>query len=221
MNGLKKDRKFKAVVFDMDGVLLDSERITRIMWKKAGEEYKISDVETAVRDCTGCARPDQWVYLKKKYGEDFPAKEFRERCSFLFHEYADKQGLPLMPYAREILLYLKGRGYRLSLASSTREETVIRELKEASLFDFFETITCGDSVAHSKPDPEIYAKACASLSLLPEECAAVEDSPNGILSAYGAGLSPIMVVDQIEADQDLIPKLYRLCRSLKELELFL
>ncbi len=217
----KNVKKFKAVVFDMDGVLLDSERITRIMWKKAGEEYNISDVETAVKDCTGCARPDQWVYLKKKYGEDFPAKEFRERCSFLFHKYADKNGLPVMPYAREILSYLSGKGYVLSLASSTREKTVIKELKEASLFDFFETITCGDSVLHSKPDPEIYAKACASLSLAPEECAAVEDSPNGIISAYRAGLSPVMVVDQIEADETILPKLYKLCHSLKELELFL
>ena len=215
------DKKFKAVIFDMDGVLFDSERITRIMWKKAGEEYKISGVETAVRECTGRSIDDTCAYLKKRYGEDFPAREFRMRCSELFHSYADKNGLPLMPYAKEILESLKNKGYELALASSTRKVVVERELKEAQLFDYFKTITCGDMVSHSKPDPEIYLAAVSSLNLQSEECAAVEDSPNGIISAYKASLSCIMVPDQIEPDEEIRAMLYKLCSNLKELETFL
>ena len=126
-----------------------------------------------------------------------------------------------MPYAREILEYLTQRGYTLALASSTRTDTVTRELNQAGLFHFFKTVTCGDMVTHSKPDPEIYRKACDSIGISPDRCAAVEDSPNGILSAYAAGLSPVMVVDQIEPTQELLPKIHRVCRSLSELKDFL
>lgn len=211
-------KNIKAVVFDMDGVLLDSERITRIMWAKAGEEYGIDDVAASVKDCTGAARPFQYAYLRRKYGEDFPAEEFRQRCSHLFHEYADANGLPRMTYAKEILEYLKERGYVLALASSTNHDTVERELKEAGLIDFFETITCGDQVKNSKPHPEIYLTAAESIGVAPEDCAAVEDSPNGIRSCHAAGMKSIMVVDQIEPTEDLMPSIWKLCRSLKELE---
>lgn len=210
--------EIKAVVFDMDGVLFDSERITRIMWKKAGDEYGIDDVETAVKDCTGSSRPDQWAYLKQKYGQDFPAKEFRERCSQLFREYVDKDGLPLMPYAKEILEYLSQKNYPLALASSTRKETVHHELKDAGLFDFFNTIVCGDEVEHSKPHPEIYRKACRNLGIENQYCVAIEDSPNGIRSAFGAGMKPIMVPDQIQPSDEIRKMLFSLCPNLESLK---
>lgn len=216
-----KEPALKAIVFDMDGVLFDSERITRLMWARAGEEYHIDDVATAVKDCTGSSRPDQWVYLKKKYGEDFPAKEFRERCSELFHEYVDSNGLPLMPYAKEILEYLTEKNYPLALASSTQSKTVHKELTEAGLIGYFKTLTCGDQVQHSKPNPEIYLRACKSIGLDPSECAAVEDSPNGIRSAFIAGMKCIMVPDQIEPDEEIKRFLWKCPSSLEELKTFL
>lgn len=212
------ENDIKAVVFDMDGVLFDSERITRIMWRKAGEEYGIGDIETSVRDCTGSSRPDQWVYLKNKYGQDFPAKEFRERCSELFHSYVDLNGLPLMPYAGEILEYLSKKNYPLALASSTRKEAVHQELKDAGFFDYFDSIICGDEVAHSKPHPEIYSRACSNLGIESRFCVAIEDSPNGIRSAYGAGMKPIMIPDQIQPTEEIKKMLFRQCQSLEDLK---
>lgn len=214
-------RDIRAVVFDLDGVLLDSERITRVMWARAGKEYGIQDVETAVRDCTGSSRPDQWAYLRNKYGNDFPAEEFRERCSELFHEHVDRHGLPLMPYSREILSYLEDRGYALALASSTNSATVRRELSDAGLLPFFRTVTCGDQVLHSKPDPEIYIRACASIGVEPSACVSVEDSPNGVRSAFSAGMICVMVPDQIQPTQEIERLLFRCCASLEELKCFL
>ena len=213
--------EIRAVVFDMDGVLFDSERITRIMWGKAAAEYGISDFETAVRDCTGSSRTDQYEYLWKKYGRDFPAVEFRERCSVLFHTYADENGLPLMHYAREILDYLAEKKYPLALASSTRKDAVYRELKEADFFKYFSAIICGDEVEHSKPDPEIYLRACSALGVPPEKCVAVEDSPNGIKSVYAAGMMPVMVPDQIQPGDEIKKLLFRLCPTLEDLKSFL
>ena len=215
------ERNIQAVVFDMDGILFDSERITRIMWAQAAKEYGISDVETSVRDCTGSSRPDQWAYLKKKYGSDFPAVEFRERCSTLFHEYVDKHGLPLLPYAKETLSYLANKGYLLALASSTKRVTVIKELSDAGLLGYFKSIVCGDDVTHSKPDPEIYRLSCKKLGVLPEVSLAVEDSPNGIRAAFAAGMKVVMVPDQIAPTKDIEELLFKLCKSLDELRVFL
>ena len=217
----KNMENIDAVIFDMDGVIFDSERITRIMWKKAGEEFNVKDVDSTVAEVTGRSFSDTCSYLKEKYGENFPAVEFRTRCSELFHSYADKNGLPFMSEAKETLDYLKQKGYTLALASSTRQAVVERELKQASIYDYFKTITCGDMVAHSKPDPEIYIKAAESLGADCHRCIAIEDSPNGIISSYRAGMMSVMVVDQIKPTEELKKILYKLCYSLREVRSFL
>lgn len=218
---LMKASAGSAVIFDMDGVLFDSERIVRIQWKRAAEEYHLSGIESVVQECTGRSVQDTWDILKKRYGADFPAQEFRQRCSTLFHEAVDATGLPLMPYAKEILDYLKARQYRIALASSTRTQTVTHELMDAGLYEYFETVTCGDMVAHSKPAPDIYLMACRSLGLAPAVCFAVEDSPNGIRAAYQAGMMPVMVPDQIKPDGAIRLLLYKECASLADLREFL
>lgn len=212
------DKEIKAVVFDMDGVLIDSERISNIAWCQAGAEYKLDDIEGTVLDCTGSSRSDQWIYLRKKYGHDFPAEEFRERCSEISRQYIAEHGMPLLPYAREILEYLKEKRIPIALASSTRKVIVHQELKNIGLFDFFDTIVCGDEVEHSKPLPDIYLKACSQLGLEPEVCVAVEDSPNGIKSAKDAGMMPVMVPDQIQPTEEIKGMLFRLFESLEDLK---
>ncbi len=218
---MNETKDVKAVIFDMDGVIFDSERITRIMWDKAGKEFNISDAVQTCNEVTGASYTDAIQYIQKKYGPTFPAAEFRDRCSKLFHEYADNEGLPFMPYAQETLNYIKSKGYHVALASSTRHNTVEKELKQAGIYDIFETITCGDQVAHSKPDPEIYLTAAKSIGVNPDECVAIEDSPNGIRSAYSAGMRCIMVVDQIQPTEEIKQKLYKLCDNLQEVQQYL
>ena len=124
-----------------------------------------------------------------------------------------------MPFAKQTLEYLKDKGYRIALASSTRGPVVTRQLEKAGLLSFFESLSTGDQVSHSKPDPEIYKLACKSLNLPPKKCAAVEDSPNGIKSAKSAGLFTIMVPDRIEPDEELLRKVDFLCSNLSEIKL--
>ena len=187
----------KAIIFDMDGVILDSETISDITWEKAAEEKGLIADNEILNACRGTNKNDTITILKKYYGSDFDSESFLERTSQLFHEIEEKDGIPLMPYAKEILEYLKPR-YRLALASSTRGPTVERQLRTAGVIDFFETRTTGEMVEHSKPNPEIYLMACKSIGVEPGECAAIEDSLNGIKSAYAAGLKPIMVIDKIK-----------------------
>ena len=197
-----KMENIKAIIFDMDGVILDSESISDITWRKAAEEKGLSVNDEILNACRGSNKNDTIQTLKKYYGSNFDSEAFLERTSELFHEIEEKDGIPLLPYAKEILEYLKPR-YRLALASSTRGPTVERQLMAAGVIDFFETRTTGEMVEHSKPNPEIYLMACKSIGMNPEDNAAVEDSLNGIRSAYAAGLKPVMVIDKVQPTEEI------------------
>jgi len=207
----------KAIIFDMDGVILDSESICDKTWAMTQEEMGLQTDIDYINLCRGTNQNDTLEILKNVFGADFDARAFVDRSSELFHQIEFSKGIPLMPYAKEILTYLKRR-YRLALASSTRGPTVERQLRNAGVIDFFESRTTGEMVQHSKPDPEIYLMACASLGLKAEECAAVEDSPNGVRSAAMAGLKTIMVPDKIQPTQEMEKLCWKICPSLKSLE---
>ncbi len=192
----------KAIIFDMDGVILDSESISDITWKMAADEKGLAVNDEILNACRGTNKNDTMTILKKYYGANFDSEAFLERTSQFFHEIEEKDGIPLLPYAKEILEYLKPR-YRLALASSTRGPTVERQLRAAGVIDFFETRTTGEMVVHSKPDPEIYLMACKSIGVNPGECAAIEDSLNGIRSAHAAGLHPLMVIDKVQPTEEI------------------
>lgn len=210
----------EAIIFDMDGVLLDTETICDRAWEIVGKEQHIENYKEAISMCRGCNKTDSQAILKKFYGQDFDAKFFLQQSSYYSHKIADEEGIPLMPYVKEILEYLSKK-YVLALASSTREEIVKKELADAGLTHYFKTFTCGDMVVHSKPDPEIYLMACNSIGKNPENCAAVEDSPNGIKSAFSAGLKTIMVPDKVQPDSQLKQKVHYLCKTLEDLKAFL
>lgn len=216
----EKMKNIKAIIFDMDGVILDSETISDITWRKAAEEKGLTVNEEILNACRGSNKNDTITTLKNYYGSDFDSEAFLERTSELFHEIEEKDGIPLMPYAKEILAYLKPR-YHLALASSTRGLTVERQLRTAGVIDFFESRTTGEMVIHSKPNPEIYLMACKSIGMEPGECAAIEDSLNGIRSAYAAGLHPLMVIDKIQPTEEIKKKCEFIFDSLEGLKTIL
>lgn len=210
-------KKINAVVFDMDGVLLDTETICDRTWYKVAEERKISNIQKAMQSCRGMNKADSYITLKKLYGEDFDVEGFMQRTSELFHEIETAEGINLMPYVKEALEYLKPR-YRIILASSTRGPVVKRQLADADLINYFETLTTGDMVTHSKPHPEIYLMACKSIGENPENCVAIEDSPNGIKSAFSAGLKTIMIPDKIQPDEEITKLCWKITDSLQKIE---
>lgn len=193
-----------TVVFDMDGVLFDTERLCEQSWLVTAEEEGLPDMEKIFSRCIGLNANDSRRIVMEAYGEDFAYEDFRQRASKWFRDYIDKNGLPIKPGTREILAWLKKSGWRVGLASSTRRSTVLEHLEQAGIGEFFSVVITGDMVEHSKPRPDIYLLACRELGAAPEEAYAIEDSPNGIRSAYAAGMTPLMVPDMIAPDQEMV-----------------
>lgn len=204
----------QAIVFDMDGVLFDTERISCESWGRAAAEMNLGDVSEGITGCIGLNYNDTVLLMNRLYGENFPFEEFYEVVRKEFYREIEENGLPLMTGVREILDYLKEGGYKIGLASSTNKKSILSHLEKTGLTDYFTVVVSGDMVEHSKPEPDIYLKACEGLGVLPKAAMAIEDSPNGIRSAYRAGMIPVMVPDMVQPDEEITSLLYRKCDSL-------
>lgn len=132
-----------------------------------------------------------------------------------------KEDLPVKEGAYEILCWLKEQKIPTALATSTSREGALSHLLRTGILPYFNEIITGDMVEHSKPAPDIYLIACDALHMPPADCIAVEDSPNGIRSAYTAGMMAVMIPDQIAPTDELRAMLYREFPSLKELLAYL
>ena len=194
---------YKAVVFDMYGVIFDSERAIMQCWKEVASRHNIPDIEKAILACTGTTMVRTREIMLNLYGADFPYDEYARESSAIFHSRYDGGRLPMKQGVKELLTFLKERGKKIALASSTRQQVVTDELRDAGIIEYFDRIICGDMVSRSKPAPDIFLKACEELNISPSDSYAIEDSYNGIRAAHAGGLHPIMVPDLLPADEEM------------------
>lgn len=211
----------KAIVFDMDGVIFDTEQLFISCWKALGDEINLPDLEEVLRMCIGTNIEKTREIITTHYGEKLDYDRYQVKVREMFFKHVTQYGMPMKRGVHEILDYLKQSNYKIGLASSTAVEKVKSELKSVGIDQAFEVIVGGDMVTHSKPHPEIYEVACARLGVKPEEAIAIEDSLNGIRSAYGAGLKPIMVPDLVAPTKEIESLLYKKMDSLLEVRDFL
>lgn len=207
---LENKTSLKAVIFDMDGVIFDSEKGVRECWEIVAEKYGLKDIGILCDRCAGTTYDDTKKMFAEFYGKDVPYDEYKAECSALFHERYDGGRLPMKKGIKEILTYLKERKIPLAVASSTREVTVKKWLDQAELTPFFDKIICGDMVEKGKPEPDIYIKACEELGGTRSGVFAIEDSYNGIRSAVAAGINAIMVPDILPPTEEMKKSAYRI-----------
>lgn len=200
---MKERQEYDAVVFDMDGVIFDSERLVLECWNEIAQKHGIEDMGPVCLKCTGLTVDASRSVMKEYFGQDFPYDTYKAEMSRLFHERYDGGRLPMKPGVEELLAFLKEQGKKVALASSTRSQVVKTELADAGILSYFDAVICGDMVQNSKPAPDIFIRACKCLGTDPARSFAVEDSHNGIRSAESAGLRPIMVPDLVPVTEEM------------------
>ncbi len=205
----------KAVIFDMDGLMFDTERVHIQAWDYAAErlgwECSGTDMVTLTLGMSIPKAEEVWRgILKERYDRDRLDKFTSE---FLV-DYFENNTVPVKKGLFELLDFLDENGYKKAVASSTDIRGVMRNLKSAGIENRFDALVTGDMIEHSKPEPDIFLKACELLEVEPSKAYALEDSRNGLLSALSAGCKTIMVPDLWEGETEIDERLFAKCESL-------
>lgn len=207
----------KAVLFDLDGTILDTEKYYRVLWPKAMAHYGYVLTDEMTLSLRSLGRPFAPKKFKEWFGEDFDYNAVRGYRKEIFKEMVETYGISLKPGVREVLDYLKSRNIVTAICTATDMERTTDYLNRVGLTGCFDKIISATMVERGKPAPDVYQFAVKELSLKPEECIAVEDAPNGIHSAYGAGLKVIMVPDQTGPTAELRKELFACVDSLADI----
>ncbi len=206
----------KSAVFDMDGLMFDTERLVYDNWQRMMDEIGLPyDIEV-FKQTVGRRKKEVELFYRATYGNDFPYWELAGKGRAMYVRRVKQEGIPVKPGLYEILERLKERGVRIALATSTSRHTAELNLRLAKVLDYFDALVCGEEVTNGKPHPEVFLTAAQKLGLAPGDCAALEDSINGVKSAYAAGMITVMVPDLLPPTDEIKPMITHLCGDLSE-----
>ena len=206
----------KAVIFDMDGLMIDSERVTYNEYVKKLAQLGHHDfTEELYRNCLGKNKQGICQVFIDHYGQDFPMDEVWDDVHVWIDE-SLRQYVPKKKGLVELLEYLKANNYKTIEATSSGRARVDEILKNGNLTEYFDDSICGDEVTHGKPHPEIFLTACQKLDVKPEEALVLEDSEAGILAAYDGHIDVICVPDMKYPEPQFVEKVTKIVDSLDE-----
>ena len=211
----------KAVIFDMDGVIFDTEKVYLDIWTEVFEKYGYKMTKELYVTVMGTGRKNVIKTFLENFGDDLPIeKMYEEKDNQLFYR-IENQGIPLKEGVKELFSMLKEKDYKIALATSAKRERVEKQIKDKWLKESFDAIVCGDDVEKGKPSPDIFLKAAKKIDVEPENCFVVEDSPAGIKAAFSGGMKGIHVEDLKAADEDILKYCEKNFKNLQEIKEYL
>ena len=214
------EKIIKAVMFDLDGTIIDTEKYYRLYWPKAFAKFGYTVTDEQGLGLRSLGNPYVEEYLTNIFGKKIETTDIKNYARSLVDESVKANGLELKEGVINCLKFLKTKNAKIAIVTATAIERTNRYIDMASLNDYFDDVISAKNVPHGKPAPDVYLTACEKLKVNPSETIAVEDSPNGVMSASRAGCNVIMVPDQTEPDEELKKHLWGNIESLKEFERF-
>ncbi len=203
----------RYMIFDMDGTLLDTERLYQKAWMDVGQKWKLERIEELYVNAIGRGNNTICEMLREHYGSDFEAEQYMSERRAYFAKLIE-HSVPLKPGAVELLRFLKEKGIKMALATSTHMEIVQGNLQKTGIGAYFDAVVTGDMVEHGKPAPDIFLEAARRIGAKPSETAVCEDSYNGIRAAYAAKMKPILVVDLLPPTSEIESMCFKVYDSL-------
>lgn len=197
-------QNFIATIFDMDGLLLDSERLALKTFQATCSNFNLGDMTDLFKRCIGAnAKLGESILENGLKGiADF--REFGREWTEAYHKATEEKAIPLMNGVEQLLKHIEILGIPMAVATSTETDRAQAKLRASGILDYFKIIVGGDQVSKSKPNPDIYLKAASELSSDPHRCLALEDSANGVKAAMAAGMTVVQIPDLIQPDEELL-----------------
>lgn len=203
-----------AVIFDMDGLLFDTEKLCMKMWKAQAEKEGLVFSDKLFYSCIGRNNNDTKKIVTESFGNYFSYEDFHRKTSRAVREEIEKNGPPKKKGLNELFDFLKQNKIVLALATSTSRESATWMIKKAGIFEYFTAFAFGNEVEHGKPAPDIFLHAAHQLNVDPSNCVVYEDSEAGLKAAYSAGIKSIFIKDLIEPSADVLKTVWNRAESL-------
>jgi HAD superfamily hydrolase (TIGR01509 family) len=184
-----------AAIFDMDGLMLDTERIALAVWRQAAADLGFTLDDEVAERMVGRTSATNRLMLQMQFGETFSYDELSVLADTRYRETLDRDGVPRKDGLIELLDFLTSRDIPLAVATSTARDLASHKLEQAGVAHYFDVVVGGNDVAHGKPAPDIFLRAAEQLGRLPAECVVLEDSGPGIHGASAAGMVTILIPD--------------------------
>lgn len=197
-------KTWSVVIFDMDGTLFDTEMISKLAWEAAGKKYRLPISEEFMLKLIGLTPKNAQIIYDAYMPEGWPqeaAFQFHEK---FIHDFRIQNGVPPKGDLNYILSTLKERGYRLGLATSARHDNMMFNIEMANIKKYFDIMLSAEMMEHGKPDPDIYFKTMQGMNVNAEDCIVIEDSFNGIKSAYASGATVVMIPDMMQPNEEIL-----------------